>query len=282
MRKLLKPGDVLLLGLAEALDVFEEIGDPFGLMARGSEFLYTWVPPRYRRHNFSRVVARQLKTGDLEKVVKGDEVYLRLTSAGKEKVVRDFPLLSRVKEPWDKRWRIVIFDIAEIDRNAREALRDKLRQLGFGMLQESAWITPHDVGVDLREFLESRDLGDEAFVLEVSAILAGNQELLVRKVWNLDALEVVYQDIIDDVTKLKDMYVISNGRHSQHTSSKNQKGIGKRITKETLAEASARVRRGYLEALLSDPCLPKELLPRDWPSEKARRAVQELQKIIAT
>lgn len=281
MRKLLKPGDVLLLGLAGALDVFEEVKDPFGLMARGSEFLYTWVSPRYRRHNFSRVVARQLKTGDLEKVVKGDEVYLRLTSAGREKVVRDFPLLLWVERPWDKRWRIVIFDIAEIDRNAREALRDKLRQLGLGMLQESVWVTPHDVAVDLREFLESNDLDEEAFVLEVSAVLAGDQEQLVRKVWNLDALEELYQDIVDDVAKLKDMYVASDGRTLQHTDRKNQKLMEKVMTKEKFLEAIGRIRRQYLEVLLSDPCLPKELLPKDWPAAKARRAVQELQKIIA-
>lgn len=282
MRKLLKPGDVLLLGLAGALDVFEEVKDPFGLMARGSEFLYTWVPPRYRRHNFYRVVARQLKTGDLEKVVKGDDVYLRLTSAGREKVVRDFPLLSWVEQPWDKRWRIVIFDIAETDRNARKALRDKLRQLGFGMLQESVWITPHDVGVDLREFLESNGMGETAFVLEVSAILAGNQEALVRKVWNLDALEESYQDIIDDVAKLKDMYVASDGRNSQHTSRTNQKGMGKETTKEKVSETIGRIRRRYIETLLSDPCLPRDLLPKDWPAAKARRAVQGLEKIIAS
>lgn len=280
MRKLLKPGDILLLGLAGALDVFEEVRDPFGLMARGSEFLYTWVPPRYRRHNFSRVVARQLKTGDLEKVVKGDEVYLRLTSTGREKVVRDFPMLSLAQKEWDRRWRIVTFDIAEVERNVRKALRDKLRQLGLGMLQESVWITPHDVSVDLREFLESKGLDEVAFVLEVSAILAGNQELLVRKVWNLDALEEVYRDIIDDVTKLKDMYVTSDGRYLQHTSSKNQKDIGEWRTKETLREAVEKIRRRYGETLLSDPCLPKELLPVDWPAGKARRAVRDLQKIM--
>lgn len=271
MRKLLKPSDVLLLGLSGALDVFEEVRDPFGVMAQGCKALYGWVPPRYRRHNFSRLLARQLQTGDIEKVVKRDEVYLRLTSAGREKIVRDFPVLSLATKPWDGRWRIVIFDIAEIDKNTRELLRDKLRQLGLGMLQESVWITPHDVSVDLREFLENRDLGEAAFVLEVSSILAGDQALLVRKIWNLDALDEAYREIVKDAKKLKEMYMISSGRNSQYTD----------VKRTELIEEGRKIRQRYGETLLSDPCLPKELLPVDWPAANARRAVQDVHKIIA-
>ena len=98
MKKLLKPVDILKLGMAEALDIFEELNDPLGLMSRGCELLYGWVPPRYQKRNFSRVLLRSLKTGDIRKVVKNQEVYLRLTSQGKEKLKRDFPLLVFSKE----------------------------------------------------------------------------------------------------------------------------------------------------------------------------------------
>ncbi len=279
MKKLLRPGDVLALGLSGALDVFEEIKDPLGVMARGCQSLYGWVPPRYRRHNFSRLLSRQLKTGDIEKVVKGDEVYLRLTSAGREKIVRDFPMLSLAATPWDKRWRVVIFDISEINRIIREALRDKLRQLGLGMLQESVWITAHDVSIDLREFLESKGLEDATFVLEVSAVLAGEQEALVRKVWNLDAIEAGYRTVIDETNKLQDMYVRSDGRTLQHT------GMGGGGDAEKATEKADRVRtirEKYLETLLADPSLPKELLPGGWPAEEARRAVKKLQRLLAS
>lgn len=270
MRKLLRPRDVFMLGMAGALDVFEEVRDPFGVMARGCDALYAWVPPRYRRHNFFRLMNRQLKTGDVEKVVKDEEVYVRLTSSGREKIVRDFPILSLSARPWDGRWRIVIFDIEESNKNTREALRDKLRELGLGMLQESVWVTPHDVSVDLREFLESKDLGEVAFVLEVSSILAGNQELLVRKIWNLDAFDEAYREIVKDANKLKDLYMISSGRNVQYTE----------VKKRELIEEARKIRQRYGETLLSDPCLPKELLPVDWPAGKARRAVRDLQEIV--
>ena len=43
---------------------------------------------------------------------------------------------------WDKKWRLVIFDIPEKKKPAREALREKLKDLGFAKLQDSVWVTP--------------------------------------------------------------------------------------------------------------------------------------------
>lgn len=45
---------------------------------------------------------------------------------------------------WDKRWRIVIFDIPEDRRKARDLLRDRLIAIGFVRLQASVWVYPHD------------------------------------------------------------------------------------------------------------------------------------------
>ncbi|OGG28056.1 hypothetical protein A3A64_03990 [Candidatus Gottesmanbacteria bacterium RIFCSPLOWO2_01_FULL_48_11] len=290
MRKLLRPSDVLLLGLSGIMDIFEDIKDPLGIMATGSKNLYGWVPERYRKHNFSRVVDRQLRTGDIEKVVKGNQVFLRLTSAGKERIIRDFPMLSMAEKPWDRRWRMVMFDIAEIDKKVRDALRYKLQQLGFGMLQESVWITPYDISMDVREFLEQYDLGDVAFVLEVSDILAGNIDALVKNIWHLDDLANEYTDIIDEATQLQGMYVAIRGRGVQHTGAhthiqENQKKEGRYDVKNVIGKNDVEkkvreIRERYVAAVLSDPCLPKELLPRDWPGQKARKAVEELKKFM--
>ena len=45
---------------------------------------------------------------------------------------------------WDGYWRIVIFDIPEKRRRGREALRNKLKQLGFYQLQKSCFVHPFD------------------------------------------------------------------------------------------------------------------------------------------
>ena len=45
---------------------------------------------------------------------------------------------------WDKKWRILIFDIKETRRELREKLRNTLIAIGFKRLQNSVWVHPYD------------------------------------------------------------------------------------------------------------------------------------------
>lgn len=53
---------------------------------------------------------------------------------------------------WDNKWRIVVFDIPEEKRLARDILRRKLRQLGFRLIQKSVWVLPWPCRAEL-EFI---------------------------------------------------------------------------------------------------------------------------------
>lgn len=44
---------------------------------------------------------------------------------------------------WDKRWRVLIFDIPESRKGLREKVRNTLRSVGFVRLQDSVWIYPY-------------------------------------------------------------------------------------------------------------------------------------------
>lgn len=45
---------------------------------------------------------------------------------------------------WDRRWRIVIFDIPEKRKALRNRLRMLLATIGFEKLQDSVWVFPYD------------------------------------------------------------------------------------------------------------------------------------------
>ena len=49
-----------------------------------------------------------------------------------------------IPSKWDRVWRIVIFDIPEKKKQAREALRKKLKELGFSELQKSVFVFPYE------------------------------------------------------------------------------------------------------------------------------------------
>ena len=269
MRKLLRPQDILLLGLTNVLDFAEEVKDPMGIVSRSYKNMYGWTPNQYKRHNFNHLVWRSLKTGYIEKVVKDGMPYLHLTSYGKSRIERDFPLLAIQRGKWDKKWRIVIFDIEEVSRQIRERFRHKLKELGFGMLQESVFISPYDIAKDFAEFIESQGLSEAAYVLEVSNIVVGDMKSLANRVWNLEKLDKEYNRIIQ---KIKENDLTAIGDRIKQLNEKSNNGKTKDLISKIWKE--------YLEIVLKDPFLPKELLPIDWGGVKARFLIKKLHSLI--
>lgn len=72
-------------------------------------------------------------------------IRITLTKLGKEYALEFNIDEIKIKEPafWDEKWRLVFFDIPETKRGARNALRDKLKELGFFELQKSVFINPY-------------------------------------------------------------------------------------------------------------------------------------------
>ena len=70
----------------------------------------------------------------------------RLTNEGKQalgRMIANAPDARKHKR-WDKRWRLVIYDIKEKRRGTRVALARTLRAFGFYQLQASVWVYPYD------------------------------------------------------------------------------------------------------------------------------------------
>lgn len=240
MAKKLRVRDKILLGVAILADAYFEIAEPLWVQ-RGK--LKGFLPPDYKVSNFTTAVSKMLKTGYLEKVIKNGEPYLRLTGRGKKALTRDFSFFVWQKKNWDGYWRMVFYDIPEEGRKRRVSLQEQLKNLGFGALQESVYISPFDVAEDVREFIETENLGDFVFVAVSKKLLAGSEKALAERIWKLEELNEKYSFLYQ---KIKD----------------GQSGD------EIFSE--------YEEILRRDPCLPKELLPDDWLGKKVYGAMRKL------
>ncbi|MFA4817924.1 MAG: hypothetical protein WC608_04360 [Parcubacteria group bacterium] len=94
---------------------------------------------------------RQLKRKKLVEIIKDDNniVSVKLTNKGKSRV-REFAIdIIAIEKPhkWDGKWRILMFDIPtkpKIYNQAREALRSKIKELGFYQMQKSVWVYPFE------------------------------------------------------------------------------------------------------------------------------------------
>ena len=99
------------------------------------------VPHRRQRDSIRIARDRLVEQGLLAR--KGNK--LRLTQKGNEALRKWATCDYRIKIPkrWDKRWRILIFDIPETRKKLREKIRRTLAAVGFARLQDSVWMYPY-------------------------------------------------------------------------------------------------------------------------------------------
>lgn len=107
-------------------------------------------PPRALRDIDRQYLYRILREFRKERLVSYRErdngnIDIVLTEEGKRRTLV-FKLDSlQIKKPgkWDGWWRVVLYDIPEKKKLAREALRGKLKKLGFREWQKSVWVHPY-------------------------------------------------------------------------------------------------------------------------------------------
>ncbi|HBI17177.1 MAG: Transcriptional regulator, PaaX family [Candidatus Moranbacteria bacterium GW2011_GWF2_34_56] len=103
---------------------------------------------KINQHSFNRSVGSLSREKLVEKkILSNGSMKLILTKEGKRQA-KLWSLINRsinFKKPklWDKKWRIVIFDIPEKDRTFRDILRSHLRELNFKKLQHSVFVSPY-------------------------------------------------------------------------------------------------------------------------------------------
>jgi len=83
---------------------------------------------------------------------RGKQIYISLTEKGKKRAgkyqINDLKIEKSKK--WDGLWRVAVFDIPDLTRVKREALRGKLKELGFQAFQKSVWLHPYDCRKEIR------------------------------------------------------------------------------------------------------------------------------------
>jgi len=155
------------------------------------------------------------------------------------------PILSPQKK-WDKNWYLVIFDIPEKLHRKRDILREKLKKLGFGQLQQSVWISPINYLPVLEKIIFNYQLEPYVIFSQTNKIGRDTSRELAEKIWKLNELNKKYQKFISDWKR---------------THNKKERGF---------------LQMRYLQILSKDPQLPKELLPERWAGNKAHQLIKNL------
>jgi phenylacetic acid degradation operon negative regulatory protein len=188
---------------------------------------------------FDRKLARLERRGILKRrddpilgrIIELTELGRRLAAGGRD------PAQCLGRE-WDGRWWIVVFDVPELQRRLRDRLRRSLRELGFGHLQDSVWVSP-DPPEYLRQQLNGiyPDARNLSF-LEIRLPPGESSARFVRALWDFERINQRYRDYLQILRNRPRWY-----------------------------ETAARVRwlraewRAWNRAVSLDPLLPAPLLP---------------------
>lgn len=101
---------------------------------------------KIRPWEIERALRRLIQGGFIERKSKGGDTVVSLTSLGHTRLKTINLQNARIKIPprWDGRWRLVFFDIPHARGPQRDAIRKKLKELGFLQIQKSVYLHPYE------------------------------------------------------------------------------------------------------------------------------------------
>lgn len=121
------------------------------------------------KNAIARSRKRLVQSGLLEYMPQG---LLRLTEKGRAKLrqleLNDYALQKPKR--WDKKWRVLIFDIKETRRSTRDKIRHTLSIIGFIRLQHSVWVYPYDCEDTITLLKADFEIGKDLLYLIVDTI----------------------------------------------------------------------------------------------------------------
>ncbi len=95
------------------------------------------------RNTRNVVVARLVKEGCVVREMHHGRCALRITKKGRDYLSKEGRIRAIARpRRWDRKWRVIIFDIKEPNRRTRDLLRRELNAVGFRKVQGSVWAYP--------------------------------------------------------------------------------------------------------------------------------------------
>jgi len=200
--------------------------------------------------------------------------------SGREAVYRPTPLgattlgarLRRVRlsfsqdaagRGWDRHWRLAAFAVPEVNRSSRDALRDRLRELGGAPIQGGLYVSPHPWEADVRSAAAEFGVADNLTLATTDELEVGNERdprRLASMLWPIDEVGAAYEGFVATYRHLP----------TELESLRLDRG---RVSDTELFPRMLAMGVDHDEISGMDPFLPPELLPRPWAGRSARELV---------
>jgi phenylacetic acid degradation operon negative regulatory protein len=234
-------------------DLIEQAGETLGELRRRHS-----RPGRMNRH------LKALETAGLVEHLgteQGDDRLVRLTDAGRDSFWGTLDPEALWGRRWDGVWRMAMFDVPQARNALRVRMRRKLRDLRFGWLQNSVWVSPDPIA-DLLRALAAEEISVESLLFMEGRPAGGETDAeLVAGAWDFEQLARLH------ATYLKFL-------ETRPASPRVTKGGGWPVW-------LAAEERAWRAIVRHDPFLPAALLPRGYAGRTVWEARREILRTTA-
>ena len=131
------------------------------------------------------VLARLKYKGEIEFIERDGKKYVQLTEKGKKILDLNrekLKLIGNKPKKWDRRYRLVMFDIPEKRRKLRKLLCFEMQEVGFLRIQDSVWVYPFDCEEFIALLKADLHIGKDVLYAVVEEI---ENDKWIRKHFNL-------------------------------------------------------------------------------------------------
>lgn len=171
----------ILLAIRSSLDLDQEAGRDL-TYARSARFsrkslgqVLSATPGNVYNGSFSKVfgssLARLNRGGYLEFINKD---HFTITDKGRDLLLKfnidDVRLADFEAAGWDGYWRILLFDIPELNRTLRDVFRMKLQELGFLTIQKSVYVIPQPCQKEIFIFAKLLKISRNIRIIETKSL----------------------------------------------------------------------------------------------------------------
>lgn len=196
----------------------------------------------------------------VDKLARNRRSWFRLTALGGEVFLKE-TRQKPVKEPWDRRWRLVI--VSQIGASLR-ALQRQLKNLGFRRFSRGVYLVPANVSEAAKELLVKAQWQNQVTLIETRQLVSADERQLARNLWHLEKLGGQYDQFITLASRL-----LKQSRTNLMLLQQAKFGF------KAVFDA-------YFRLVLADPGLPQALLPPDWPAAAAKDLFFRLAELAKT
>ncbi len=193
-------------------------------------------------------VSRLVREGWLERAERQGLRGYAATARARDRLAEARARIYRTDvAPWDGRWHVVVTERIT-DRTGRTRVGAALAYLGYARLGPETWIAPGP-NPELAATLHAEDVGHTEFHAEHP----GPGHALAASLWDLDELARSYREFVADTLRLRQELPAE---------------LPALPCEQAFAVRTALVHR-WRKFLFTDPGLPGEVLPADWPGQEA-------------